>query len=140
MKKSLSFFLGLVLATNLFSFTLAPVTFAANDQVGQLIKNQLQPVEEIYGSQDVRAETFSEAIAKIIKIVLGFLGILFLVLILYAGFNWMTSAGNEERITTAKKTMVAATIGVAIVLAAYIITYFVIDQLMVATTNHGLPS
>ena len=51
---------------------------------------------------------------------------------------WMTSAGNEEKIATAKKTMTAAIIGVAIVLAAYAITFFVMDQLLVATKGEGL--
>ncbi len=80
-----------------------------------------------------------EIVSIIIKLVLGFLGVIFVVLIIYSGFNWMTSAGNEEKISTAKKTMVAAIIGLTIILAAYAITYFVLDVVIEATQGgHGL--
>lgn len=60
---------------------------------------------------------------------LGLLGIIFLVLILYAGFNWMTAGGSEEKVTTAKQTLIRATIGLIIIVAAYGITYFIFSSL-----------
>jgi type IV secretion system pilin len=75
----------------------------------------------------------SEVVSSLIKILLSFLGVIFVVLIIYAGFLWMTSAGNEEKIGKAKKTMTAAIIGLAIVLAAYSITWFVLDTILEAT-------
>ena len=75
----------------------------------------------------------SEIASDIIKFFLSFLGIIFIILIVYAGFMWMTSAGEEAKISKAKSTMVAAVIGLAIVLAAYAITYFVIDQILEST-------
>src|SRR3989344_6594144 len=77
--------------------------------------------------------SLGQMVATVIKGVLTFLGVVFVVLIIYAGVVWMTSAGNEEKIATAKKTMIAATIGLAIVLSAYAITFFVIDKLLEAT-------
>src|SRR3989338_5859566 len=44
-------------------------------------------------------------IANVIRIALGFLGILAVLIIIYAGFLWMTAAGNEERIEKAKKVL-----------------------------------
>ena len=44
---------------------------------------------------------------KIINIALGFLGIIAVVLILYAGFRWMTAGGNEENVAAAKKILSA---------------------------------
>src|SRR3989338_7576776 len=38
-------------------------------------------------------------VAQIIREVLGFLGILAVIIILYAGFKWMTSGGSEDKIT-----------------------------------------
>lgn len=64
-------------------------------------------------------------ISKIIRIVLGFLGIIFLVLTILAGFRWMTSGGNEEAVKKAQGSIKTAIIGLVIVLAAYSITYFV---------------
>ena len=77
--------------------------------------------------------SISIVVSSIIRILLSFLGVIFVVLIIYAGFMWMTSAGNEEKISKAKKIMVSAIIGLAIILAAYAITYFVLDQLLEAT-------
>ncbi|PIR02872.1 MAG: hypothetical protein COV60_03265 [Candidatus Magasanikbacteria bacterium CG11_big_fil_rev_8_21_14_0_20_43_7] len=74
--------------------------------------------------QDLRV-----SVALVIRFILGFLGIIFLILTLYAGFLWMTSAGNEDNIEKAKKILWGSVIGLAIVLASYAITQFVIGNL-----------
>ncbi len=71
--------------------------------------------------------------ARIIRVVLGFLGIVALVIVLYGGFVWMTAAGNEERITKAKKILVNGVIGLVIIIMAFSITSFVINKLLEAT-------
>jgi hypothetical protein len=69
----------------------------------------------------------------IIRIILGFLGILAVVIILIGGFKWMTAAGNEEGVEEAKKILIAGVIGLAIVLAAWGIASFVLSSLITAT-------
>lgn len=64
-------------------------------------------------------------VARVIRAALGILGIIFLVLTLYAGFLWMTAGGEEEKITKAKKLLYDGVIGLAIIFAAYSITWFV---------------
>jgi hypothetical protein len=66
----------------------------------------------------------------IIQYVLGFLGIIFLILIITGGYQWMTAGGNEETIAKAKKRIINATIGIVIVLAAYVITDFIFTFLV----------
>ncbi len=83
-------------------------------------------------------ESPSNIVARIIKIVLGFVGVIFIVLIIYAGFMWMTAAGNEERIEKAKKIIIRATIGIAIVLLAYTITYTITELLIESTKGTGV--
>ncbi len=68
-------------------------------------------------------------IARVIRAALGLLGIVFLVLVLYAGFLWMTSAGQEDRIEQAKKMLLNAVIGLIIILSAYAIVLFVMRLL-----------
>jgi len=68
-------------------------------------------------------------ISLIIKVLLGFLALIFLVLIIIAGFQWMTAAGNEQQIEKSQATIKAAAIGLVIVLSAYAITYFVFNKL-----------
>jgi len=79
-------------------------------------------------------------VAKIIRVALGFLGMVALVLILYGGYLWMTSAGNEETIAKAKKVLINATIGLAIILSAFAITQFIINKLLADQGVPPLPS
>lgn len=60
-----------------------------------------------------------------ITILLGFLGVIFLVLMIYGGWLWMTAQGNEEQTTKARKIIFDAIIGLLILAAAYIITVVV---------------
>ncbi len=76
-------------------------------------------------------------VARIIRVALGLLGIIALVLIIYAGFLWMTAAGNEQQIDDAKKFLINTAIGLAIILSAYAIVSFIISQLTGATTDGG---
>lgn len=139
MSKKISLFLNISIVCSLLFGLMPAAGLAVSGDITDLMRNQLEPIEEVYSPRDdVSPSTFSKNVAKMINVVLGFLGIIFLVLILYAGTLWMISAGNEEKISKAKKTMVAAIIGVAIVLAAYSISYFVINQLLVATKGEGL--
>jgi len=80
--------------------------------------------------QDVRVSA-----ARIIRFILGFLGLIFVILTLYAGFMWMTSAGNDDKVDKAKQILAGAVIGVAIILSAYAITTFVITNIYETTTN-----
>lgn len=90
----------------------------------------LQPVGDDIGlpSTDIRV-----VIARIIRTALGLLGIVALVLILYAGFVWMTAGGDEEKISQAKKILLNAVIGLVIILSSYAIASFVINRLVGAT-------
>ncbi len=72
-------------------------------------------------------------IANGIQIFLGILGIIVILIFLYAGWLWMTSQGDEEKIGMAKKMMLNATIGLGIILASFAITEFIVRQLTKAT-------
>jgi hypothetical protein len=86
---------------------------------------------EAYGAEE--PTPLPELIGNIINIGLSVLGIVAVILFIYGGYLWMTGRGKEERITKAKETLEAAIIGLIIILAAYAITYFVVDRLMSAT-------
>jgi hypothetical protein len=64
---------------------------------------------------------------------MGFLGIIAVVIILLGGFKWMTAGGDESKVEEAKKLMTAGVIGLAIVLASWGVTIFVLDALLSAT-------
>lgn len=75
--------------------------------------------------------------ANLIIVILGIVGILFMLLILYGGYSWMmgSRSGNEKDIAQAKTILTNATIGLIIITLAYAITYFIASQLISATSN-----
>lgn len=75
------------------------------------------------------ALTLNQLTATIIQSVLAFLGVIFLVLIIYGGITWMTSEGEEAKVEKAQKIIKNATIGLIIVISAYAISYFVLSAL-----------
>ncbi|RMH01564.1 MAG: hypothetical protein D6706_01675, partial [Chloroflexi bacterium] len=64
-------------------------------------------------------------IANIIRAVLGFAGVVLVVMILYGGFLWMTAGGNDDRVKKAKRTITNAVIGLVIAISSYAIASFV---------------
>ncbi len=65
-------------------------------------------------------------IALLIRVALSLLGIICLVLIVFAGYLWMTAGGNDEQIKKAKNLMINSAIGAAIILSAYSISTFIL--------------
>lgn len=78
------------------------------------------------GGQDADLKT---RVARIINIVLGFLGVIAVIMIIASGFKWMMAGGNEQSVTDAKARLRNAVIGLAIVLAAYVIVAFTVKAL-----------
>ena len=70
----------------------------------------------------LKNKTLAEAIGSVIKVALSLVGVFFLMLIIYAGYTWMLARGNAPEVEKAKNTIINATIGLVIVLAAYLIT------------------
>jgi uncharacterized BrkB/YihY/UPF0761 family membrane protein len=68
-------------------------------------------------------------VGSIISIGLGAIGIIFLVLLVYAGFLWMTAMGDPKKVSTAKDLIIAAVSGIIVIVLAYSITSFVLSSL-----------
>lgn len=73
-------------------------------------------------------------IGKILQTLLSLVGTLFLLLMLYAGFTYMTARGDAKKIEEAKKMITGAILGIVIIASAYAITSFVL------TAVSGTPS
>lgn len=78
-------------------------------------------------------QPLEQTIGTLINVFLGLLGIIFLLLIIYAGFLWMTAAGDDGKVKQAKNIMTTSVVGLIILLSAYAISTFVIEQLTTAT-------
>ncbi len=90
---------------------------------------------EFAGAAGLGSGDLVTTIASIIRVALGFLGVVAVVIILAGGFKWMTSGGEDAKVKDAKKLMISGCIGLAIVLAAYAIASFVIGSLTTAISN-----
>lgn len=77
----------------------------------------------------LREATVSSLAGQIIGIGLGIVGVIFLLLMVYGGFLWMTARGNDQQVKEAKNLIIAASIGIIIIAAAYVVANFVIGSL-----------
>ena len=84
-----------------------------------------------WGTYDVNTNenTLLDNIATIIQVVLGLLGTIFVILMIYAGILWMTAGGNDTQVKKAQNIIQRAAIGLLIVVLAYAITYFIFQNL-----------
>lgn len=76
---------------------------------------------------------FSSAVTQIFDIIIVIAGVIFVVLFLVGGIMYLTSAGNEEASTKAKKLLIDAVIGLVIVAIAWVAGAYIIDKLGITT-------
>ena len=127
MKKNIKFYLSSVAATG--SLTLPLAVMAQNSNPFQ---NARDLAGETAGNAGIEAggNDLPTIVGNIINIVLSFLGILLLLFFLYAGFLWMTAGGDDGKVKLARSYMMNAVIGLIIIVAAYAISDFVLQQIV----------
>ena len=65
-------------------------------------------------------------LAGFIQTALSLIGIIFLILMVYAGYLWLTAQGEDAQIDKAKKIIKSTVIGLFLVTSAYAITQLVL--------------
>jgi cysteine-rich repeat protein len=90
--------------------------------------------EGALGTADLR-----DIIVNIVNVALGFLGIIAVIIIIYSGYLWMTSGGNQEQIDRAKSTLRNAIIGLFIIIASWAIVAWFVSQFIAGTGGLGGP-
>ena len=68
-------------------------------------------------------------IGRIINIALGFVGVIFLVILIYAGYTYMTAGGDPKKVETAQAWIRNAVIGMIIVAFSFAIVNFILNWL-----------
>ena len=88
-----------------------------------------------YGNkpQDVKVIAFN-----ILRLLLSFVGIILLVMLMIAGFKYMTAGGNEAQIKEAVSQIKALFIGLLIILASWSIVSYMVKWLICSTTTSGV--
>ena len=112
-----------------------PAFSQAAPNAGKLLRTNLDKVtqgqvgpDKAFPSGSQPDDVFKIANAAILTF-FTILGLLFLGLMLYGGYNWMTAMGDSEKVDKAKETIIPAVIGMLILISAYAITTFVITNI-----------
>ncbi len=125
MKKISSFIISFLL---LFFLALPVLAQSTNNYGLDESVKEIPAFEKKDGS--IYTQSFLTTTAgDIIGIVLSFVGVLFFILIIVGGIQWMTAGGSEEKVKKAKTLITNAAIGLIIVLSAYAITNFIGSRL-----------
>ncbi len=91
------------------------------------ITNRLEKTGEFAGFSQADETSLARTIGGIVNVVLSFLGIVFVILVILGGYQWMTAGGNEEQVSKAKDRIKNAVIGLIVVTSAYAI-WMVVDR------------
>ena len=113
----------------------ATPTATPNGAFNQELTNQILNITKVvsdepgYITNTSDERFFGDILIKIFVLGFSFLGVFFMLIIIYSGFQWMFSSGNEEKITTARKRITGAVTGLALILCAFIIAYAIFSFL-----------
>lgn len=122
MKKHLNTIFSLIFLTALL---VLPYFVFAQTATDNSLKGRLESVGKAGGYQvDGSVDLFS-MVGLVINSVLGLLGTIFIILMIYAGFGWMTAAGNEQKTEKAISTIKHSIIGLIITLSSWAIWAFI---------------
>lgn len=114
------------------------VLAAANPALAQDAVSQL---EDVAAGGGLPTANIAIIIARIIRVFLGTLGIIFTIIVLYAGFIYMTAQGDDNKVKRAKDMIKNGVIGMIICLSAFSITQFILNRLLdAAVTGSGISS
>lgn len=107
------------------------LTFAQSETTSNSLAETIGgPAQTMLSNTSINSSfTLGSVVAIILQGALSLLAIIFLIIIVVAGYRWMTASGNEESIKKAQDSIKRAVIGLVIVLMAYAITYFIFNVL-----------
>ncbi|NTU98623.1 hypothetical protein HGA64_01280 [Candidatus Falkowbacteria bacterium] len=120
-KKRICVFISAILSIASPALALAAAPSTANTLFGRM-----NAVTTNAGYEGVTETSVLYLVGQLINVFFGLLGTIFIVLIVYSGYNWMTAAGENGKVETAKKTLWQAVIGLIITVGAYAIWAWVV--------------
>ena len=136
-------FLSATIALTLFLgasgvLLLAPVSVSAatpKDAVCEAVNGPGQTCDKTTAGGDV-----SSLVKKIIQILSVVAGIIAVIMIIVAGMKYITSGGDPNKVTAAKKALIYALIGLVIVALAQFMVKYVLSTAVKSTTQTTAPA
>ena len=93
----------------------------------------LERVGPAGGYQEATDTTVASIVGTIITALMGLLGVIFLSLMIYGGYMWMSAQGDETKLEKAQAILRMAVVGLVIIIAAYAITRFIYTYVISGT-------
>jgi cbb3-type cytochrome oxidase subunit 3 len=121
------YILSIVLSLIICLF-IVPPTLATQSVGNQILGGANQTGQETF-EETAAPKMLAERLIEIVNNLLVFLGVLFFLIMLYGGWQWMNARGNEEQVSKAKVIIRDAVIGLVIIFIARIVTQFILMQI-----------
>ena len=112
---------------------MAPGLVFGTSSTDPTIKENASPIDRLnsaaasYGPYTKTADetTLATTLGLVISVALSILGVIFIFIIILAGYQWITAQGNEQGVTKAKDSMTRAIIGLIVIISAYAVWVFI---------------
>lgn len=108
----------------LFGASILSLFFVLPVHAQDVLRGLTQAGKEAYPSGPPTTD-ITGTISSLVTTTIGLIGVVFFLLLLYAGVLYMTSAGDEDKVGKAKKLIADAIIGMVIIFSAYALASFV---------------
>ena len=112
----------------------------ASTPVGAQVMTGLDQANSSAGLPGLASGDLSTAIGNVVSGVMGLVGSIMFVYLLYGGFRWMVAGGDAKGVSEAQSIIKNAVIGIAIIIFSYTLASFVIDRLASVATTPAAPA
>ena len=129
MTKTLKFFSVVFVASMLIS-VFSPLQVLAQRKT---LNDAQSSLETVIPSTGITEGNLDTQAATVVKGILVAMALVFFGLMVYSGIVWMTARGEEDRITKARETIIAAVIGLIVVVSAYAVTNLLVDKVIIGS-------
>ena len=106
---------------------MAPATYAKVVCLNGSSVDNLKDCDENKGSANVDTK-LEDVLKNIVNVIIGIIGFVAVVMMVYGGFLYTTSAGDANKVTKAKNTIMYGLIGLVVALLAFAIVNFVVSN------------
>lgn len=130
MTKTLKFFSTVFVVSVIINVFFSPVHALAQRKTLGDAQNSL---ETVIPSTGITEGNLDNQAATVVKGILVAMALVFFGLMVYSGIVWMTARGEEDRITKARETIIAAVIGLVVVVSAYAVTNLLVDKVIIGS-------
>lgn len=139
MKKKITAFLILCLLSLILSLPYLVFAQEINTPVTQNPSSPLTKLQQVsdqgYQTEGVDEFSVAQILGRVVNVFISLLAVIFIIIIILAGYKWLTANGSEEKVKAAQDSITRGVIGLIIILSAWAIWTFIAEKMLEATLN-----